>query len=79
MARRGPLKREDDATFREEMVQESGRSLAYHLHTKRISFRLAEFKLSALNLSDEDFRSYKYEPDQPEDRVPADATASNII
>lgn len=73
MVRRGTLKREDDTTYREEEVQESGRSLAYHLHTKRISFRLAEFKLTALNLSDEDFRWQKYEADQPEDRVPADA------
>jgi len=30
-------------------------------------------KLTSLNLSDEDFRSHKYEKDQPEDIVPGDA------
>lgn len=73
MSRNGPLTREDDTIFRESEVQKSGRSLAYFLLTKRLSFRLAEYKFSSLNLSDEAFRSHKYEKGQPDDIVPADA------
>ncbi|CAN7606913.1 hypothetical protein LJR164_004428 [Phenylobacterium sp. LjRoot164] len=71
--RRGPLKRENDRTFREP-EQEGGKpGLAYHLYSKRITFTLAEFRQIAQNLSTRQFHRDNYERERPDDYVPTEA------
>lgn len=69
----GPFTRENETTFRAQPYEEGKRALAHFVFQKSLSFQLREIRQFAQNLSDEDFRSYKYEKGRPDDYEPSDA------
>lgn len=67
-----PLVRENEGTFREPEREDGKSGLAFQHYQKRLRFRLGESRVIAQNLSDDLFRTIKYEKGRPDDYLPAD-------